>query len=163
MSLQFEMVNCGDCKKCLAGGRVHGPYWYRYYRSGGKMVSEYVGSEIKSKDATSEMPEGSKPEDLYPERVERMRDAAKSDGQTRYDALPPDRRNLINSIVGMKAEARRAYRRSRKPDTDAGALAADLEEQRRLKELIAAHKASLRETPEIQARVGKKVRKKVGA
>ena len=42
-----EMVSCGKgrCRKC-AGGPGHGPYWYRYYRQGGKLVSRYVGKEL---------------------------------------------------------------------------------------------------------------------
>lgn len=150
MSLQLEMISCGDCKKCLAGGKVHGPYWYRYFRRKGKMISEYVGKVVGSKDATDKIPKGATPKDLYPERVERMRADAKVDAQARWDALPEARRKVIDSIVGTKAEARRAYRRSRKPDADAGEIAAALEEQRRLKERITAQKATLRETPETE-------------
>lgn len=42
-SYQWEMVRCGKerCKKC-AEGKGHGPYLYRYFRRGGRMVSEYV-------------------------------------------------------------------------------------------------------------------------
>jgi hypothetical protein len=41
-----EMVSCGKgrCRKC-AEGPGHGPYWYRYYRRDGKLVSKYVGKE----------------------------------------------------------------------------------------------------------------------
>ncbi len=44
VSYQLEKVKCGkDCKGC-----PHGPYWYAYYRSPhGKVVSKYVGKELK--------------------------------------------------------------------------------------------------------------------
>lgn len=39
-----EHVKCGDesCT-CMSGGKKHGPYLYRYYRSGGSLKSEYIG------------------------------------------------------------------------------------------------------------------------
>lgn len=44
---QLEMVSCGKerCKKC-AGGPSHGPYWYHYFRRGGKLTSRYVGKDL---------------------------------------------------------------------------------------------------------------------
>lgn len=148
MTLQLEMVSCGDCAKCLAGGKVHGPYWYRYFRRNGKMVSEYVGKEIGSKDATKDMPEGSTPEDLFPERVQDMREAAERDARKRLEALPSDPRKLIDSVVGMKAKARRAYRRSRKEDATAGEREAAGKEKGALMERIVAEKSKLRVTVE---------------
>lgn len=43
-TLVKEMVTCGDesCS-CMNGGDKHGPYFYRYYRDGGSLTSEYVG------------------------------------------------------------------------------------------------------------------------
>jgi len=40
-------VSCGkpNCTRC-AEGPAHGPYWYRYYRRGGKLVSKYVGKTL---------------------------------------------------------------------------------------------------------------------
>ena len=39
-----EMVTCGDesCA-CMTDGEKHGPYFYRYYREGGTLTSEYLG------------------------------------------------------------------------------------------------------------------------
>ncbi len=145
MSLQFEMVSCGDCKKCLAGGKVHGPYWYRYFRRNGKMVSEYVGKEIPAKDANEKYPKGATPEDLFPERVRQMRTKAEQDADARLAALPKAQRKLVDSIVQTKALARRAYRRSRKPDAKARERKAATKEQRELMERIATEKAKLRE------------------
>ena len=38
-----ENVRCGKqgCKKC-----PHGPYWYAYYREGGRLKSRYIGREL---------------------------------------------------------------------------------------------------------------------
>jgi hypothetical protein len=42
VTLQLEKVRCGKrtCKKC-----PHGPYWYAYWRDGGRMKSRYIGKE----------------------------------------------------------------------------------------------------------------------
>jgi hypothetical protein len=43
---RLEYVRCGksNCSTC-ANGPAHGPYWYRYYRNGDKVVSKYVGKD----------------------------------------------------------------------------------------------------------------------
>lgn len=40
-----ESVRCGkpNCASC-----PHGPYWYAYYREGGKLRSRYIGRELPS-------------------------------------------------------------------------------------------------------------------
>ena len=44
---RLELVSCGkpNCTRCARAPR-HGPYWYRYYRRGGKVVSKYVGKTL---------------------------------------------------------------------------------------------------------------------
>ena len=44
---RLEMISCGKdrCRKC-AEGPGHGPYWYRYYRRDGRVVSKYVGKRL---------------------------------------------------------------------------------------------------------------------
>lgn len=42
VTYQLERVNCG--KKC--NGCPHGPYWYAYYRSAGRVVSQYIGKTL---------------------------------------------------------------------------------------------------------------------
>ncbi len=145
MTLQLEMVSCSDCKKCLAGGKVHGPYWYRYFRRNGKMVSEYVGKEIPAKDANEKYPKGATPEDLFPERVKRMKKDAEQDAEARKAALTPEQDALLDSILQTQHAARRAYRRARKADADPAQRAAATDEQQRLKERIREEKAKLRE------------------
>jgi hypothetical protein len=43
MTFRQEMVRCGKkgCTRC-----PHGPYWYAYWREGGKTRSRYVGKEL---------------------------------------------------------------------------------------------------------------------
>ena len=48
--LRQELVDCGKgasgrCRKC-ANGPGHGPYWYRYRWSEGKMHKQYVGKSL---------------------------------------------------------------------------------------------------------------------
>ena len=42
VSYRLESVRCGKpgCTTC-----PHGPYWYAYYREGGKLKSRYIGKE----------------------------------------------------------------------------------------------------------------------
>lgn len=49
---RLELVSCGKdrCTRC-AGGPAHGPYWYRYYRRNGKLVSRYVGKNLPAAHA----------------------------------------------------------------------------------------------------------------
>jgi len=44
-----QMVKCGKkgCTRC-----PHGPYWYAYWREGGKVRTQYIGKEL---------PEGAEP------------------------------------------------------------------------------------------------------
>lgn len=43
VTYRLESVRCGKpgCTKC-----PHGPYWYAYYREGGKVKSRYIGQEL---------------------------------------------------------------------------------------------------------------------
>ena len=43
-SFRKEYVRCGKpgCKSC-----PHGPYWYAYYREGGRLKSRYIGRELE--------------------------------------------------------------------------------------------------------------------
>lgn len=44
VSYRLERVRCGKpaCKSC-----PHGPYWYAYYRDGGRLRSRYIGRELR--------------------------------------------------------------------------------------------------------------------
>lgn len=52
---RLELVSCGkpNCTRC-AEGPAHGPYWYRYYRRGGKVVSKYVGKTLPAADTAEQ-------------------------------------------------------------------------------------------------------------
>lgn len=43
VSYRLEAVNCGKpgCTKC-----PHGPYWYAYWREGGRVRSRYIGRNL---------------------------------------------------------------------------------------------------------------------
>lgn len=43
VTFRQEMVRCGKkgCTRC-----PHGPYWYAYWREGGRVKSRYVGKEL---------------------------------------------------------------------------------------------------------------------
>jgi len=44
-TMQLELVRCGkmQCKSC-----PHGPYWYRYWKEGGRTKSKYVGKSTNA-------------------------------------------------------------------------------------------------------------------
>ncbi len=46
---QLERVRCGKigCKCARENGKLHGPYWYAYWREGGKLKSRYVGKQLR--------------------------------------------------------------------------------------------------------------------
>jgi hypothetical protein len=43
VSYRLEPVNCGKpgCSRC-----PHGPYWYAYWREGGRVKSKYIGRKL---------------------------------------------------------------------------------------------------------------------
>ena len=42
VTYRLERISCGkNCKGC-----PHGPYWYGYWREGGKTRSKYIGKEL---------------------------------------------------------------------------------------------------------------------
>jgi hypothetical protein len=44
ITYRLEKVSCGkNCKGC-----PHGPYWYGYWREGGKTHSKYIGKNLLS-------------------------------------------------------------------------------------------------------------------
>jgi len=47
MTYRREKVKCGKKGCKCERGELHGPYWYRYYREGGKLKSVYIGKELK--------------------------------------------------------------------------------------------------------------------
>jgi hypothetical protein len=43
VTFRQEAVRCGrkNCRRC-----PHGPYWYAYWREGGRLRSRYIGKEL---------------------------------------------------------------------------------------------------------------------
>ena len=71
--LEHQLVNCGNCRRCQIGGYHHGPYWYLFTYTNGKMKSAYVGRRLKEEiaaDAGYEEFTGLTPEEAYPEHYE---------------------------------------------------------------------------------------------
>ena len=57
---RLERVRCGKKRcKCTAG-KLHGPYWYRYWSESGKTKSRYIGKKlpkgVKLRRAKSDTP-----------------------------------------------------------------------------------------------------------
>lgn len=51
ITFRQEMVRCGKegCTRC-----PHGPYWYAYWREGGRMRSRYIGKELPARGGLGE-------------------------------------------------------------------------------------------------------------
>jgi hypothetical protein len=49
VTYRLESVKCGKpgCTKC-----PHGPYWYAYFREGGKVRSRYIGPELPGRESS---------------------------------------------------------------------------------------------------------------
>lgn len=63
VSFRQELVRCGKkgCTRC-----PHGPYWYAYWREGGRMRSRYVGKTLPGHEADPDPtpgPGGARPGD----------------------------------------------------------------------------------------------------
>ena len=42
---RFNRCSKADCPACRGGGTGHGPYWYAYWREGGRVRSRYLGKQ----------------------------------------------------------------------------------------------------------------------
>lgn len=71
--MEHQLVNCGNCRRCLMGGYHHGPYWYLFTYMNGKMKSVYAGRKLKEEIAAEVGREeliDLTPEAAYPEDYE---------------------------------------------------------------------------------------------
>jgi hypothetical protein len=55
-TLRLELRNCGD-PKCT---RLHGPYWYAYFRVGKRTCKRYVGKHLPKELARRRMASSSR-------------------------------------------------------------------------------------------------------
>jgi hypothetical protein len=46
VTLKQEMVRCGKKNCHCATGRLHGPYWYKYWNENGRTRSKYIGKNL---------------------------------------------------------------------------------------------------------------------
>jgi len=46
VTYQLERIKCGKKKCKCTGGALHGPYWYAYFRQGGRLKSKYIGKTL---------------------------------------------------------------------------------------------------------------------
>lgn len=101
--LEWEHTNCGKCPRCAAGLYVHGPYWYEYRYTGGKMKSRYVGKRL-SEDTAREHARpawsGMAPEELHPAGVAR----ARADAERRYAEIVAQHEAEPRSLGKVPAE-----------------------------------------------------------
>ena len=56
--LQLERKRCGKatCRCMQPAGQGHGPYWYAYWRAGGKTRSTYLGKQLRPEHFFAEGP-----------------------------------------------------------------------------------------------------------
>ncbi|HWE64975.1 MAG TPA: BTAD domain-containing putative transcriptional regulator, partial [Chloroflexota bacterium] len=78
-SQQFRRCGKADCPACGTGRPGHGPYWYAYWRDGGRVRSRYLGRTL---------PQGAEPSLVSP--VSPVQDAEVHDTATRATAPQAD-------------------------------------------------------------------------
>ena len=71
-SLRQEMDKCGSDCECN-NGEGHGPYWYHYSRTGGKLKKKYIGVDLAFDDSGE--PLNSKERKAYAEEKRREAEA----------------------------------------------------------------------------------------
>ncbi|HEX8097819.1 MAG TPA: DUF6788 family protein [Pyrinomonadaceae bacterium] len=58
VTFKLELVRCGRKNCRCAAGKGHGPYWYKYWREGGKTRSAYVGKKLPEDTSGQHPPPG---------------------------------------------------------------------------------------------------------
>ena len=80
---RWEMVSCGRCRRCISGGRSHGPYLYRY--EGSKRSRKHLyGGHGKAPQAVGERVPPDAPVEPYGEPI-----LPNPKDQTPDDTIPP--------------------------------------------------------------------------
>lgn len=110
--MPLEMVSCGKCERCLAGGRVHGPYRYRWEGSGKRRRHLYGGGEESLTLALQRLRgmDESDEEEIRQLRdeAERLQEEAERDAEEREKKLTPRQREKRDGIMVLQARLRRA-------------------------------------------------------
>ena len=55
-SRQYRRCNKAACPTCVLGSPGHGPYWYAYWREGGRRRSRYIGKHLPPDVAAAQEP-----------------------------------------------------------------------------------------------------------
>lgn len=98
--MPLEMVSCGKCKRCLGGGRVHGPYPYHWVTdaSGRRRHRYWMPGMQGARDV---------PADVRDE----MRSAANWEADSLRDGLTDEQRARIDALARLNAETTYLKRR----------------------------------------------------
>lgn len=113
--MPLEMVSCGKCKRCLAGGRVHGPYPYRWQGSGESRRHLYGGGEdsLELQRLRGVDEAGEEEVRRIREEVKRLREEAERDAEERERRLTEAQRQKRDGIMSLLARLRSVTRRER--------------------------------------------------
>lgn len=99
-----QMVSCGRCRRCLTGGRVHGPYPTHFESVGGGRQRHVYGEGGAS---ASGMSSGAAPTEA---EKEEMREEARAEADAMVEAMPPDERELVDGILADQVDLRKLRR-----------------------------------------------------
>lgn len=148
---QLEMISCGNCKKCLAGGKVHGPYWYHYKSVPAdnerkqKTISTYLKAYAGANDKIDPSPK-------MRQRVEDMRKMSADIAELSVSLLTPEEGKSADEIVDADVRSRLEMRAARKAD-NAAEREQRQEESKRIKSEVKELKKWLKAQREADGRV----------
>jgi predicted ATPase/DNA-binding SARP family transcriptional activator len=134
-SRQYRRCNKADCPSCTLGGPGHGPYWYAYWREGGRRRSRYVGKHLPPEAATQiaeQQPEATDQEALdAPLRVRTLGGFAVWRGSTPLPASDWTHRHAARLFTCLLSAPRQRLHREQlaellRPDAEPAASAAYL-------------------------------------
>lgn len=100
--MPYELVSCGNCPKCLAGAKVHGPYPYHF--EGGRNDRRHLYGEG----------EGDSMEPLSKAEAKRMRAEAEEEYEELEQSLTPEQRAKLRDVMGRLAVLKRVRRRRKR-------------------------------------------------
>lgn len=118
-TLQLEMISCGNCKRCLAGSRVHGPFWYSYRsvpaknERGQKTISKYIGSYKSGGEDTID------PSPEMEDQVEQMRQMSAKVSDLLVSLMTPEEHAAADAVIHADIQSRLLMRAAKKADTAA--------------------------------------------
>ena len=150
--MPLEMVNCGNCRRCLTGAKVHGPYEYHYETRGGNQYHWY-GKGVGSPAMPDAMLLAEEFERLRRELEDELRWEADRDYKERRNCLSPEHGAKIDRQMGLqnclkrkRREKRRALKkRTHEGMTDAAIQAVNREVEQQFSHEIEELKRQLRE------------------